>query len=151
MKINLYFFGKSREISATEKELSKRINFRCPFQIIDLPQAGLRDGAKNKAQEAEKLLKKIANNSCLIVFDEHGENMDSVKFSRNLKEKLVNFGEVNFVIGGAYGLDKKVLDQAHQKISFGSLVWTRNLARQMAVEQIYRALEIDGGSNFHKE
>ena len=150
MKIKLYFFGKSREITEREKELAKRIGFRAKMEIIDISQAGITDVSKAKKEESAKFLKKIDNKSFVIAFDEHGKHFDSVEFSRDLQKNLENHGEVIFVIGGAHGLGSEILVRANQKISFGKMVWTRNLVRHMALEQIYRALEIAGGSNFHK-
>ncbi len=150
MKIKLYFFGKSREITEREKELVKRIGFRAKIEIIDIAQAGITAMVKAKAEESAKFLKKIDKKSFVIAFDEHGKQFDSVEFSRDLKKNLVNHSEVVFVIGGAHGLGKEVLQRADQKMSFGKMVWTRNLVRHMALEQLYRAFEIDNGSNFHK-
>ena len=150
MKIKLYFFGKSREITEREQELIKRIGFRAKMEVIALPQAGITDTAKAKAEEATNFLKRIKTNSFVIAFDEHGEQFDSVEFSRDFQQKLENHGELILIIGGAHGLGTEILARANQKISLGKMVWTRNLVRLMALEQIYRALEIAGGSNFHK-
>lgn len=149
MKIKLYFFGKENEITERERELIKRIGFRSDIELIAIPQAGLSDNKKTKEKEGELLNKKCAQ-EYLIVLDEHGDEMDSVEFSVYLKSQLVEQGTVSFVIGGAYGLSDEILNRANKKIRFGKMVWTRNLCRLMALEQIYRALEIDGGGNFHK-
>lgn len=151
MKIKLYFFGKSREINKREKELIKRIGFRAKIEVLDISQTGIADVEKTKNEESAKFLKKITDKSFVIAFDEYGKEMNSVEFSRDLKQKLVNHGEVIFVIGGAHGLGAEILERANLKISFGGMVWTRNLVRNMALEQIYRALEIAGGGNFHKD
>ena len=150
MKLKLYFFGKKNEIMDREQEFLRRIGFRAKIEIIPLSQAGITDSNKAKEKEAISFLNKISDQDFIIAFDEHGQEFDSPDFSKWLKSKLVDFGEVIFVIGGAYGLHEKVLSRANAKIRFGKMVWTRNLFRLMALEQIYRALEIDGGSNFHK-
>ena len=150
MKITLFFFGKKTEITDREKELMKRIGFRTKFEIIPLAQAGLRDTEKTKEKEADEFLKKIKEKDFLVLFDEKGEEMDSPKFFEWLKKQIVERGEIVFLIGGAYGFHEKIIHHAHKKICFGRMVWTRNLFRHMALEQIYRALEIDGGSHFHK-
>ena len=150
MKLKLYYFGKKNEITAPEEELIKRIGFRAKIELIPLSQAGVTDAIKAKKIEAENFLSKISDQSFVVAFDEHGEEQDSLVFSKWLKGKLVENGEVVFVIGGAYGLDASILNRANTKLRFGTMVWTRNIFRSMALEQIYRALEIDGGSNFHK-
>lgn len=150
MKLKLYYFGKKNEITEPEKELIKRIGFRSKIELIPLPQAGMTDGNKAKKKEADNLLSKISDQGFIVALDERGKEKDSIAFSKWMKGKLVESGEIIFIIGGAYGLDISVLNRADQKLRFGKMVWTRNLFRYMMLEQIYRALEIDGGGNFHK-
>lgn len=150
MKLKIYFFGKQNELIDWEQKHLKRIGYRAQIEIIALPQAGITDDQKAKSKEAENLLSKISDRDFMVALDEKGKAFDSVAFSGWLKEKLVNQGEVIFVIGGAHGLDASILQRANAKLQFGQMVWTRNLVRLMLLEQLYRALEIDGGSNFHK-
>lgn len=150
MKIKLWFFGKKNEITDFEKEMAKRIGFRCEFELIPLPQAGINDASVAKKQEAEKLLSKISEQDFLVIFDERGVEYDSIEFSKKLKSWIIARQTVHFVIGGAHGHDEKVRQRADVLLRMGKMVWTRNLFRQMACEQIYRAMEIDAGSNFHK-
>lgn len=150
MKIKIYFFGKPREITEWEQKYVQRIGYRASLELLALPQAGLRDELKNKEKEAESLLKKIDPQDYVMVLDERGKNFSSTEFSRQLKQGLVGHGTVVLVVGGAYGLGGEILERANLKISFGKAVWTRNLVRLMLLEQVYRALEIDGGGNFHK-
>ena len=150
MKIKIYFFGKKNEITDWEIEYLKRIKFRAECEMIALPQAGITEAKKAKEIEGESLLKKLPEKAFLIALDENGKSYDSVQFSGWMKKQIETFGEIHFVIGGAHGISEKVLQRANAKICFGKMVWTRNLVRLMALEQLYRALEIDGGSNFHK-
>lgn len=151
MKLKLYYFGKPREIKPAEQELIRRIGFRAEIELISLSQAGIKTSPeKIKQLEAEKLLAKITDTEFLIALDERGKQYDSPTFANWLKKQFVTHGTISLVIGGAYGLDRLVLERANSKLSFGSMVWTRNLVRHMTLEQLYRALEIDGGGNFHK-
>lgn len=151
MRIKFYFFGKKNEITQTEQELIRRIGFRCSIELIAISQAGIKDSEKAKEKEAELLFSKIEDRDCLIAFDEHGKEYDSPAFSVWLKTQLIEKTTICFVMGGAHGLHELILKRAQSHVRFGKMVWTRNLFRHMALEQIYRALEIDGGSNFHKE
>ncbi|MCF7847039.1 MAG: 23S rRNA (pseudouridine(1915)-N(3))-methyltransferase RlmH [Candidatus Gracilibacteria bacterium] len=151
MKIKIWFFGKKSEITDFEREMLRRIEFRCDVSLHPLLQAGIDDPAAAKKKEAEKLLSKISETDFLVVFDEHGKKQNSVEFAHQLRQWLEQKQTVHFLIGGAHGLDQKIISRANFVLSFGAMVWTRNLFRQMALEQIYRALEIEGGSNFHKK
>lgn len=150
MNFKIYFFGKKNELLDWEKTYLKRINFRCKCELIPLNQAGISDIKKVKEIEAQTFLKKVKETSFLIAFDEHGIEKNSVDFSQWLEKKQETFGEIIFVIGGAHGLDQSVLNRANFTFRFGKMVWTRNLFRLMVLEQLYRALEISGGGNFHK-
>ena len=150
MKLKIYFFGKQNEITDWEAKYLKRIGFRAKIEMIALPQAGINDVAKAKKKEGDSFLNKISDQQFVVALDENGSHFDSVKFSGWLKNKFITFNEVTLVIGGAHGLSPAVLVRANAKLSLGDMVWTRNLVRLMLLEQLYRALEIDGGSNFHK-
>ncbi len=146
----MYFFGKDNEITSREKELIKRIGFRAKIEVIAISQAGIKDVLKAKKEESEKFLNKISDQDFVVAFDERGQEKDSPDFSVWLKNNLVERGEVVFVMGGAHGLGADALSRANIKLRFGKMIWTRNLFRNMALEQLYRALEIDGGGKFHK-
>jgi 23S rRNA (pseudouridine1915-N3)-methyltransferase len=152
-KLKLVFFGKKNEITDRERELLKRINFSIKAEIIPIAQAGIKaEVLKIKSIEAEKFWQKFDPKEVVIIaFDEHGKKFDSPQFATWLKKNTQNTNkDLIFVIGGAYGLDQNILEKANTKLSFGEMVWTRNLFRTMALEQIYRAFEINSGKNFHK-
>lgn len=148
--IKLYFFGKKTEITPQEQEYIKRIGYREKIDIVALPQAGVKDEAALKRMEADKLLAKLTEDDHMILFDERGEKMTSPGFATYLSQHLKLYRNVVFVIGGAYGVDAIVRERADIVLSVGDMIWTRNLFRTMALEQIYRALEISGGGHFHK-
>jgi 23S rRNA (pseudouridine1915-N3)-methyltransferase len=55
------------------------------------------------------------------------------------------------VIGGADGLDPKVLAAANSTLAFGVQTWPHALARAMLAEQVYRAVTILSGSPYHRD
>jgi 23S rRNA (pseudouridine1915-N3)-methyltransferase len=57
---------------------------------------------------------------------------------------------VCFVVGGAEGLDAKVVERAGAKLSLGPLTWPHMLARVMLAEQIFRARAIAAGHPYHR-
>ena len=148
--ITLYYFGKKKEMLDQEQELVRRIGFRDKIDVRPLDQAGTTDGAMAKKQEGEKLLSKIKDDDFLIVLHERGTTFDSIQFANKMQFIREQSRSMVFVIGGAYGLGDDVLDRANMQWSLGKMVWTRQLARYMTLEQIYRAFEINNGSNFHK-
>ena len=77
--------------------------------------------------------------------------MDSIVFSQFIGKQIEEWGSLVFVIGGAHGVDESIRQRANKLVKASDMIWTRNLFRLMSLEQLYRALEIQGGSNFHKE
>jgi len=99
--------------------------------------------------ESEAILSKIQPDDCVIVLDEKGKNYSSEQFA-NLLEKADNQSKkrVVFIIGGAYGVTDKVLEQGNV-MSLSQLVFPHQLVRLILAEQIYRACTIRKGEKYH--
>lgn len=71
--------------------------------------------------------------------------------SEALSKKMQEWGsQWTFVIGGAEGLCQKILEKAKLVWSLSPLTFTHQMTRLILVEQLYRALEIEKGSSYHK-
>jgi len=87
----------------------------------------------------------------VICLDERGKNISSDEYSRLLEKAFVDGKEVIILIGGAYGFDDQTREKADFVWSFSKLVFPHMLARLMAVEQTYRAMQIARGGAYHHE
>ncbi len=117
-----------------------------PLDLIDLEPR-----KTGKAPEAELLLA-AAEGAHLIACDERGKTYGSRAFADHIAT-LRDRGErkLVFVIGGADGLDRSVLDVAQSTLAFGPQTWPHALARAMLAEQLYRAVTILAGSPYHRD
>jgi 23S rRNA (pseudouridine1915-N3)-methyltransferase len=87
----------------------------------------------------------------LVAFDERGKSLTSEAFAQRIAAwRDDGKGSVCFVIGGPDGLDEHVRSAAGLVLSFGSLTLPHQLARALAVEQMYRALTILAGHPYHR-
>jgi 23S rRNA (pseudouridine1915-N3)-methyltransferase len=117
-----------------------------PVEVIEV------EGRKpGKAAEADALLAKLED-AHIIACDEHGE----ARSSRGLTALLARLRDdgvrrVAFVIGGADGLDERVLAAADDRLAFGPQTWPHALVRAMLAEQIYRAATIMAGGPYHRD
>jgi 23S rRNA (pseudouridine1915-N3)-methyltransferase len=103
--------------------------------------------AKNSTQLNE-LLKKEPSFLCL---DPKGKAYSSEEFSTFLFHQLVEQGaRLTFVVGGPEGIPKEIVDRAAVLISFSRLTFTHQIIRLILLEQLYRAIEIEKGSAYHK-
>jgi 23S rRNA (pseudouridine1915-N3)-methyltransferase len=108
------------------------------------------DPDETRKAEAEALLSRLGEADFVALHD-RGESMSSVQFAR-LLDKLTSHqrGVLTFVIGGAFGLDKRILSAAWQRISFSPLTFSHQIVRLVLLEQLYRAFTILEGTDYHK-
>ncbi len=104
-----------------------------------------------KDAEADVILGRL-DDAHVIACDEHGEARRSRDFAA-LLGRLRDDGvrRLVFVIGGADGLDARVLEAARGRLAFGVQTWPHALVRAMLAEQIYRAASIMAGAPYHRD
>ncbi len=138
-KITIISEGKTKErwleeaIAIYCKRLSTTVNFEFLW-------------AKNEAQ----VLKHCEKHHPVIALDPLGKTYSSEDFSHFVMEELVTNGcRLCFVIGGAEGLAKELRENS-KLLSLSKLTFTHQMTRLILIEQVYRALEIAKGSQYHK-
>ncbi len=84
----------------------------------------------------------------LIALDIPGKLLSSEEWSHAL---FSSWGaRPTFVIGGSLGLDPSVVQHAKIRISLSPLTFTHQMVRLILVEQLYRAIQIEQGTQYHK-
>ncbi|OGL46233.1 MAG: hypothetical protein A2149_03575 [Candidatus Schekmanbacteria bacterium RBG_16_38_11] len=120
----------------------KRINRFSKLEIIEVKSKKYTknvDVEKVKLEESIKILKSFKDSSFKIILDSEGEMLDSRAFSNIIKDQLIENGrEIDFVIGGTFGLNPLVLKKADRKISLSPMTMNHELVRLFLLEQIYR-------------
>ncbi|MEZ4755085.1 MAG: 23S rRNA (pseudouridine(1915)-N(3))-methyltransferase RlmH [Bdellovibrionota bacterium] len=153
MKIKILTFGKLKEsfYKEAEAEYLKRFGRDFSVEALELSQARFDDPLKNKATEAKEYFKKIPRGAFKIVLDEKGKQFTSEGLAKNI-QTLQTSGNSTliFAIGGAFGWDKSVIDDADLVLSLSKFTFPHQLARVVLVEQLYRAHMIIKGSSYHK-
>ena len=128
---------------------AKQIKWPLKLHEID---SKYRDAATINKDENMRILEKISPNAFVIVMDERGGGLKSLDFADTLRN-LQDNGEshIQFILGGADGLNDEVRGRANMLLSFGKQTWPHMLARIMLYEQIYRAQQIIAGHPYHRE
>ena len=99
-----------------------------------------------KQFEAKKIAEYLSNKSYKIVLDVTGKQLNSYEFIG-----LINIGkDLDFIIGGAYGLDQTILNLANLHLSLSKMTFPHQLAKILLLEQIYRAQSIIENHPYHK-
>ena len=138
-KITLFTIGKTKELWL-EEALSvylKRLKSQCTIEFIltkDDHHLGLLASKKDHA----------------ICLDPLGASLSSEEFSTFLLKELEKGGSnLAFIIGGPNGLPESFKEK-FPLLSFSKMTFTHQMMRLLLVEQIYRALEINKGTSYHK-
>ena len=103
---------------------------------------------ENALEQLEKY-----SDSFVVFCDVLGKTLGDTKtFSSWLGQKIQTHKNVIFLIGGAYGLDSKLLKwKIDYTLSFTDWTLPHGLAVLMLLEQLYRATNILGGGKYHHE
>ena len=158
MTVNIICVGKIKEdyfVKATA-EFEKRLSRFCSFNVVCLPDRSIPDNASPAEEqivlkkEGEEILKKIGKSDIVVAMCIEGKQLSSEDLSKKLSDISMTNGTVGFVIGGSWGLSPDVKNRADFKLSVSKMTFPHQLARLIALEQIYRALSINAGSKYHK-
>lgn len=99
--------------------------------------------------EGVHLVAHLKNDEHIIVLDEGGKQFDSIRFARYLKDEGERGRTLTFLIGGPLGLSPETKAAAHATLSLSSLTLPHELARVVLLEQLYRAMTILSGKQYH--
>ncbi|MGC9349379.1 MAG: 23S rRNA (pseudouridine(1915)-N(3))-methyltransferase RlmH [Anaerolineae bacterium] len=102
------------------------------------------------AQEGEDLLNAVAGVPWTIALDAGGKQAGSVRFARYLHDRIKVYRDVAFLIGGPVGLAPEVVEGCSDRLSLSLMTFPHELARVMLLEQLYRAMAILSGEQYHK-
>ncbi len=106
---------------------------------------------ERKRREAALLLGALPKGATVVALDGKGRRLTSAAFADKLAGwRDSGVRDLAFVIGGADGLDRSVLEGAHLILSLGDMTWPHLLVRALLAEQIYRAQCILAGHPYHR-
>ena len=155
MKISIICMGKTKE-RFIQGGILKYVRFLQPYadvvirELREESRKDLRDAPIIRKKEAEKIGKAISIGAYVVALDERGEEFTSHEFAGFLNDILESgVREMVFVLGGAMGLDKTVIDRAKKTIAMSRWTFTHEMARLVLLEQIYRAFTIIKGKTYH--
>ena len=100
--------------------------------------------------EGASITKKIRPRDYVIALDRSGTAYDSKGLAARIERLSHSNSRLAFVIGGALGLSKTLLDKADEVLSLSRLTLTHEMSRLILLEQIYRAFTIINNEKYHK-
>jgi 23S rRNA (pseudouridine1915-N3)-methyltransferase len=138
---------------AAERYLD-RIRHFYPIEVVEVAsergRQGQSDVAIMRAQSA-RLLAAIPLRGYVIVLDERGQTIDSLKFAKWVERLTIDSPHgINFVIGGDVGFDETVRSRADKLLALSPMTLPHQFARVMLLEQLYRACTLMRNIPYHK-
>lgn len=121
----------------------KRINKYHKLEIVEIPDS-------NPKEEGIKILSKLNNKSYKVALSIKGNKMTSKEFALFISQNLMNYANIDFIVGGSDGLSQEVLDVVNYELSFSDLTFPHGLFRGILLEQIYRGFKIINNETYHK-
>ncbi len=129
----------------------QRIERQAPLSesVVKVARAG--EGRSRRRAEGKALLAGLPSPCWTVAVDRRGV----ARSSRALADWLGRLrGEwphpIAFVLGSDVGLSSELMAAARESLSFGPLTLPHELARLVLYEQLYRALSILAGMNYHR-
>lgn len=134
-----------------ERDLLTRYlgRLRPTLSVVEVAQ-GRGSPQEQKRREAEALLAACPQNAFIVALDEGGKVIDSPTLAEQFRHWQEAGRPIYFLIGGAEGLDRAVIQRADALLSLGKLTWPHMLVRVMLAEQLFRAQAILSGHPYHK-
>lgn len=157
MKILLWTIGKPHDPSLKHsiEDFTSRIARYFPVQwqvIPPLKQAATLKSDDLKKKEASLVLQMLSKDDYLVVLDERGKQLDSIKLAEFIQLRAnESVKQIVFLIGGAFGVDQQVLSRANFSWSLSLLTFPHQLVRLILAEQVYRACTILRNERYHHE
>ena len=159
MKLCLLWVGRTKDgnIGAAIREYVTRIGRFIPVEVLEVKEEVAADRhseteARNK--EGRRLRERIPADTEVALLDPGGREYSSDEFSRFLEGRIGASSSalkgLTFLIGGHLGVDDDTKRIAHHTISLSRMTFTHEMARLVAVEQIYRGLSIMHGGRYHR-
>ena len=155
IRIRLIAVGKDKDswvrdgCAHFEKLLSRYANVFWTILPAEKAAKGLTP-SEIKKREAIRIGKEL-NKGLHVVLADHGKSVDSHEFARRLEQwQGRSDGVINFVIGGAYGLDSSIVNESDYVLSLSPMTFSHQVVRLVLLEQLYRGFSILHNTDYHK-
>jgi len=141
----------SREYVAVVDHYLRLLRPYATVEVREVSEVPLSHGSESVlSAEGVLLMRHMRPGAYTIVLDRGGREFTSEALSARLaEEKLYGRSDFQFILGGALGLDKRVLGSADLVWSLSRLTFPHQLARCVVLEQLYRAVRIERGEPYH--
>ncbi|SFV61642.1 LSU m3Psi1915 methyltransferase RlmH [hydrothermal vent metagenome] len=153
MKINLIIIDKKGKDTLYAPLIEHYKKISKPFAKIEVIELFNKDISKaqdispsNAKGSYTKAFEKYLKSGYNIALNPSSKEIDSFEFAELLNDRA----EVNFYIGGAYGLEEVFLKKCNRDVSLGKITLSHKLVKVVMMEQLFRGLSINNNHPYHK-
>ena len=159
LQINILYVGniKDKFYAEAVREYEKRLSAFCKVKNIELKEEKPPENPSDAEialvirKEGDRLLEAMPKKGYKIALCVEGTQISSEELAKKMSSVTVSGdSEITFIIGGAFGMDERVKKAANYRLSISKMTFTHRMMRVILAEQIYRALNILSGGNYHK-
>ena len=150
MRFHFVWVGKTKDKNwrALQEDYLQRLSHFVKYEITEIKDIAA-PGAKEI--ESKRILEKVNQSTSVCLLDVNGRTLSSRELAATI-ENWQNRGlkEISFIIGGADGVTREVVEKASFSLSLSSFTLTHEMARVVLIEQLYRAFTIIKGFPYQK-
>ncbi len=134
-------------------EYVKRMPRELPLSVTEIKPEPRGSKTREQLLTAEKarLQAVLPGYSRIVVLDERGVDLTTLKLAHRLEDWMREGGDTAFIIGGADGIDEELKQRANDTIRLSSLTLPHAMARLILCEQLYRVVSVVKNHPYHRE
>ena len=110
--------------------------------IVEIKEHKGKSREDSLLEEGAKILRQTGS---FTLLDRTGKEFTSQGLAIFLQKKTCH----DFVIGGPYGVSGEIMDKAESVMSLSRMTFTHDMVRVLFLEQIFRAMTIIHGREYH--
>ncbi|MGC0371510.1 MAG: hypothetical protein DGJ47_000199 [Rickettsiaceae bacterium] len=149
MKVQIIAIGKmSKDMDTICTKYQKMLSWA--VKTIELPHSKKGSVTEIKAEETKAIVAKLRGNALVVILDRLGKQFSSEEFSDLISQQMMVGGNIDFVIGGAYGLDELIYKAKNVRLCLSKMTFPHQIAKILLLEQLYRAQTIIQNHPYHK-
>ena len=152
MHLRFIWPGKTKDerLRSLASEYLKRLSRFARCEIKEVRESTTRDAASVE-KEQRRLTQAIPAGSLVVVLDLNGREWSSKELANQVQHwENDAVKELAVVIGGPEGVGEELQSRAQIRWRLSRLTLTHEMARVLALEQIYRAFAINRGLPYQK-
>lgn len=152
MRIRFIWPGKTKDerLRSLVSEYLKRLSRFARCEAVEVRE-GRGTDRSSRDKETRRILEAIPAGSLVVLLDVKGREWSSEELAvQTQRWENDSVKEVAIVIGGPEGFGEEVSTRARIRWRLSRLTLTHEMARVVAVEQLYRAFTINRGLPYQK-